>query len=102
MCEKDLEIIKGDTLTLNINVNNGIEFIERMFFSSKALGIQKEAEYFGENVYQIVISSEETKLFNVSQATYDITVIKKNDSVSTCIYNGYIFIKEKENMLNEY
>lgn len=102
MCEKDIEIIKGDTLTLNINVNSGIEFIEKMFFSSKTLGIQKEAEYFGENVYQIVISSEETKLFNVSQTTYDITVVKKNDTISTCIYNGYIFIREKENMLNEY
>lgn len=102
MCEKDLEIIKGDTLTLNINVNNGIDLIEKMFFSSKTLGIQKEAEHFGENVYQIVISSEETKRFNVLQATYDITVVKKNDSISTCIYNGYIFIREKENMLNEY
>lgn len=102
MCEKDLEIIKGDTLTLNINVNNGIDLIEKMFFSSKVLGIEKEASFFGENVYQIVISSAETKRFNVSQATYDITVVKKNDSISTCIYNGYIFIREKENMLNEY
>lgn len=102
MCEKDLEIIKGDTLTLNINVNNGIDLIEKMFFSSKVLGIEKEANYFGGNVYQIVISAEETKRFNVSQATYDITVVKKNDSISTCIYNGYIFIREKENMLNEY
>lgn len=102
MCEKDLEIIKGDTLTLNINVNNGIDLIEKMFFSSKVLGIEKEVSYFGENVYQLIISSEETKRFNVSQATYDITVVKKNDSISTCIYNGYIFIREKENMLNEY
>lgn len=102
MCGKDLEIIKGDTLTLNINVNNGIDLIEKMFFSSKVLGIEKEVSYFGENVYQLIISSEETKRFNVSQATYDITVVKKNDSISTCVYNGYIYIYEKENVVNGY
>lgn len=102
MCEKDLEIIKGDTLTLNINVENGLDLIDKMFFSSKVLGIQKEVEYFGENVYQVVISAEETKKFNVSQASYDITVVKKNEHIQTVIYNGYIYIQEKENMLNEY
>lgn len=102
MCEKDLEIIKGDTLTLNINVENGLDLINKMFFSSKVLGIQKEVEYFGENVYQVVISAEETKKFNVSQASYDITVVKKNEHIQTVIYNGYIYIQEKENMLNEY
>lgn len=102
MCDKDIQIIKGDTLTLNINVNNGIDLIEKMFFSSKALGIEKEIEYFGENVYQIVISSEETKRFNVPQATYDITVVKNNEHIQTCIYNGYIYIYEKENVVNGY
>jgi hypothetical protein len=102
MCDKDLEIIKGDTLTLNINVKNGLDLINKMFFSSKVLGIQKEVEYFGENVYQVVISAEETKKFNVSQASYDITVVKKNEHIQTVIYNGYIYIQEKENMLNEY
>ena len=102
MCEKDLEIIKGDTFVINVNVNAGQELISKMFFSSKMLGIEKEFSYIGENVYQAVILSEETKLFNISQATYDITIIKENEQVQTAIHNGYIYIEEKENTLNEY
>lgn len=100
MCGKDLEIIKGDTLSLLVNVEIGIEVIDKIYFSSKALNLQKEAEYVGENVYRVIISSEETKIFNVNQATYDITVLKKDGTVKTELHNGHIYIVDKENVVN--
>ena len=102
MCNKDLEIIKGDTFALNINVNKGIELIGKMYFSSKGLGIEREITHFGENVFQLIITSEETKMFSVTQATYDITIKKVNEQIKTAVYNGYIYVYEKENVVNEY
>lgn len=100
MCGKDLEIIKGDTLSLLVNVEIGIEVVDKIYFTSKALNLQKEAEYVGENVFKVVISSEETKLFNVNQATYDITVLKKDGTIKTELHNESIYIIEKENVVN--
>lgn len=97
---KDLEIIQGDTLSLLVNVEIGFELVDKIYFTSKSLNIQKEAEYVGENVFKVVISSEETKLFNVNQATYDITVLKKDGTVKTEIHNGHIYIVDKENVVN--
>lgn len=101
MCEKDLEIIKGDTLSLIIYVDDGFEMIEEIYFTSKLLGINEKATYFGENAYKLIIPSEKTKTFALYHATYDITAILKNTHTQTAIYNGYIYIYEKENVIYE-
>lgn len=100
MCDKDLQIIKGDTLSLLVNVNEGFELIKKIYFTSNALNIQKEAEHVGENIFRVIISSEETKNFTVAQGTYDITILKTDDTIKTEIHNAHIYITEKENVVN--
>ena len=99
MCNSDIEIIKGDTLPISIIVDEGIELIEEIYFTSSSLGINRKANYIEENIYQLIISSEETQEFKERFATYDITAILKNTHIKTTIYNGYIYIYEKENNL---
>ena len=102
--ENLIEIIQGDSLELEIEVESGIDLIDKVFFSSGSLNLVKEAIKVVENgttQFFIRLSHEETKNLRCCHTTYDITVILFDDQVKTTIYKGELDVLKKDNKIYE-
>jgi hypothetical protein len=96
--ETTIEIIKGDSLHLNLTFENlDIELISHVYFSSRNI-ITKEFVYdeFEEN-YRLEIMPSESEDFPAGRHSYDITVYFIDNGVRTVQRKGPLVILTKDN-----
>jgi hypothetical protein len=99
--EEEIEVIKGDTLELSFEVENiEIDLIKNVYFSSRNLLTK---EFLWDEIsekYRLTISSQETEIFPVGKASYDITIIFVDETVKTIQYRGPLVVYPKDNRVN--
>lgn len=94
-----IEIIQGDTIEKNV-VISGVDSadIEKVYFSSEKLQIEKELTYDSENEKWVFkLDPSETKDLPITTTDFDITIKFTNDDVMTCVYRGVIQVLPKIN-----
>ena len=99
-CEnKQLRLIVGDQFTLNVDVENiDRSLIKTVWFTSNALGVQKELSPPAEgNRWLLYLSSEATRAFATEIALFDITVELADGNYVTPINGGSVLIEKKTN-----
>lgn len=96
--ETTIEIIKGDSLHLNLTFENlDLNLISHVYFSSRNI-ITKEFLYdeFEEN-YRLEIMAAESENFPAGRHSYDITVYFIDSGVKTVQRKGPFIILTKDN-----
>lgn len=102
MNEHKITLVKGDTLSLNITINDiDIELIDKVYFTCEKQGINKQLNYI-DNQFNLSISPETTILFYDMICDYDITIIFKNGETMTTIYRSSFIVLPKTNSLDIY
>ena len=103
--KQTIQVIQGDTLDLKVSVSSidSIELIDKIFFSSKELGITKELiKVVEENETYWLLMIKDTSELPTCYATFDITVKLFDERQQTVVYNGDINVLAKGNSLYEY
>jgi hypothetical protein len=96
--ETTIEIIKGDSLHLNLTFENlDLSLISHVYFSSRNI-ITKEFIYdeFEEN-YRLEIMATESEDFPAGRHSYDITVYFIDSGVKTVQRKGPFIVLTKDN-----
>lgn len=102
MDEHKITLVKGDTLSLNITINDvDIELIDKVYFTCEKQGINKQLNYI-ENQFNLTIGPETTILFNDMICDYDITIVFSNGETMTTIYRSSFIVLPKTNSLDIY
>lgn len=103
--KQTIQVIQGDTLDLKVSVSSidNIELIDKIFFSSRELGITKELiKVEEENETYWLLMIKDTSDLPSCYATFDITVKLINESKQTVVYNADINVLPKGNTINEH
>lgn len=104
MKDTKIRIIKGDSFEKSFTVDFAKENIDKVYFTSRQLSIQKELDFNTEtNTWDVNLQSNETTNLREITTTYDITVnfTGENGKVSTVVYEAEIQILPKHNYIGE-
>lgn len=99
MDEHKITLVKGDTLSLNITINDvDIELIDKVYFTCVQQNIRKEL-ILQDNQFMLNIDPSQTALFKEVISDYDITIVFKNGETYTSIYRANLVVLPKVNPL---
>lgn len=102
MDEHKITLVKGDTLSLNITINDvDIELIDKVYFTCVQQNIRKEL-ILQDNQFMLNIDPSQTALFKEVISDYDITIVFKNGETMTTIYRSSFIVLPKTNSLDIY
>jgi hypothetical protein len=96
--------VQGDSLNLSVKVTYGADSIEKLYFSSSALGITKQLVREGTtNNWVVVLNDDDIKKIpdTIRDTSYDITAKLKDSQTLTLVYNEEIQVLKKVNPINE-
>lgn len=94
-----ITIIKGDTLSLTINIDGiALETIDKVYFTSSQQNINQKL-IFQDDKYILNIEPDVTSKFSETVCDYDITIVFKNGETYTSIYRASLVVLPKVNHL---
>lgn len=96
-----IEIIQGDSHSEIVEIVEGAELIEKLWFTCAELGIQKQLPKIDDTHYMISFTKEETREYKACVTTYDITTDLNDDQRQTKEHNGILKIKKKGNPVDD-
>lgn len=95
---KPQTIIQGKSYALRLRFGaSDLENINKIWFSCSELGILKEMEFDGVDMYSFELSWEETQAFKACQTTFNITIQLIGAEEKRDIANG-VQLKVERNM----
>lgn len=98
------EIIYGDTIDVQIGIDEGEELISKMYFSCASLDISQEMMKTEENnkvCYVTSINPDLVPNYKPGYISFDITVQLTDGSMQTIMYNEPIYIYPKVNKVKK-
>ena len=99
MDSNKITIIKGDTLSLTININGvDLEKIDKVYFTSSQQNINQQL-IFQDDKYILNIEPNVTSKFDEIVCDYDITIVFKSGKTYTSIYRASLVVLPKVNSL---
>lgn len=100
--DNKLKLIKGDTLSLTISINNvDADVIDKIYFTCAQQNLKQEF-VLQDNQFILNIGPERTSLLKEITSDYDVTIVFKNGETITSIYREGFIVLAKPNSLDIY